>query len=156
MARVVDIVEELALPIVGKFQLELVDVEYVKEGKDWFLRVYIDRENGVDIETCGLVSEQLSDKLDEVDPIQHNYFLEVSSPGAERPLKNKKDFKQAIGKNIFLKTYEPIAGDKSFEGPLLQFDGEVVTMEITIKTRKKTVEIPYEKVAHARLAVSFN
>lgn len=156
MSRVVDVVEELVQPIIDQLQLELVDIEYVKEGKDWFLRVYIDEDNGVDIETCGVVSEQLSEKLDEVDPIPHNYFLEVSSPGAERPLKTEKDFKQAVGKNVFLKTYEPIDGEKTFEGPLLHFNGETITVEITIKTRKKAVEIPYEKVAHARLAVSFS
>ncbi len=73
-------------------QLELVEIEYVKEGKNWFLRLFIDKENGVDIEECGIVSEKLSEKLDEIDPIPHNYFLEVSSPGAERPLKKEEGF----------------------------------------------------------------
>ncbi|MDV2687347.1 ribosome maturation factor RimP, partial [Alkalihalophilus lindianensis] len=86
------------------------------------------------IEDCGLVSERLSEKLDDVDPIPHNYFLEVSSPGAERPLKKQKDFERAIGKNIFIKTYEPIDGEKSFEGTLLEFDGQFVKIEIKIKT----------------------
>lgn len=156
MSKVTEKVEELVTPILDELNLELVDIEYVKEGRDWFLRVFIDKETGVDIEECGLVSEQLSVKLDEVDPIPYNYFLEVSSPGAERPLKNEKDFEKAIGKNVFIKTYEPIDGEKTFEGTLTQFNGQIVSVEIKIKTRKKTVDIPYEKVANARLAVVFS
>jgi ribosome maturation factor RimP len=156
MSKVTEIVEELAGPIIQELGLELVEIEYVKEGKSWFLRVYIDKDNGVDIEDCGLVSERLSEKLDLVDPIPHNYFLEVSSPGAERPLKKDNDFEKAVGKNIFIKTYEPIDGEKGFEGTLLEFDGQLLKIEIKIKTRKKTVEIPYEKVANARLAINFS
>lgn len=156
MSKVTEVVEELAAPILAELGLELIEVEYVKEGKSWFLRVYIDKDTGVDIEECGLVSEKLSEKLDEIDPISHNYFLEVSSPGAERPLKKDKDFEKAIGKNIFLKTYEPIDGEKTFEGTLIHFDGSIVKIEVKIKTRKKMVEIPYEKVASARLAISFS
>jgi ribosome maturation factor RimP len=156
MSKVTEMVEELAAPITSELGLELVEVEYVKEGKNWFLRVYIDKDMGVDIEECGLVSEKLSEKLDEIDPIPHNYFLEVSSPGAERPLKKEKDFEKALGKNVFVKTYEPIDGEKTFEGILTRFDGNMVSIEAKIKTRKKMVEIPYEKVASARLAVSFS
>ncbi|MFE4074042.1 ribosome maturation factor RimP [Peribacillus sp. YIM B13477] len=153
--KVTEVVEELALPILEELQLELVEVEYVKEGKSWFLRVYIDKETGVDIDDCGNVSEKLSEKLDEVDPIPQNYFLEVSSPGAERPLKKEKDFLNAIGKNVYIKTYEPILDEKEFEGTLTSFDGEEVTIEVRIKTRKKTIVIPFEKVAKARLAITF-
>ena len=154
--KVKEIVEELALPILEDLKLELVDIEYVKEGKDWFLRIFIDSDGGVDIEVCGTVSEKLSEKLDEIDPIPYNYFLEVSSPGAERPLKKDADFEKSIGKQVYIKTYEPIDGEKVFEGQLTAFDGKTVTVTIMIKTRKKTVEIPYEKVANARLAVTFN
>jgi len=156
LSKVAETVSQLVTPILDDMGLELVDIEYVKEGRDWFLRVFIDKETGIDIEECGLVSERLSEKLDEVDPIVHNYFLEVSSPGAERPLKKDKDFEKAIGKNVFIKTYEPIDGEKQFEGILTHFDGITVTVEIKIKTRKKSVNIPYEKVAQARLAVSFS
>ncbi|MDR6124179.1 ribosome maturation factor RimP [Neobacillus drentensis] len=156
MSKVTEVVEELAAPIFQELSLELVDIEYVKEGKNWYLRVYIDKDTGVDIEDCGLVSERLSEKLDEVDPIPHNYFLEVSSPGAERPLKKEKDFEKAIGKNVFIKTYEPIDGEKGFEGKLLEFDGQHLKIEVKIKTRKKSIDIPYEKVASARLAVVFS
>lgn len=156
MSKVTEVVEELTQPILQELELELVEIEFVKEGKNWFLRVYIDKENGVDIEDCGTVSERLSEKLDELDPITQNYFLEVSSPGAERPLKKAKDFEKAIGKNVFIKTYEPIDGEKGFEGKLLDYDGQTVKVEIKIKTRKKVIEIPFEKVASARLAVIFS
>ncbi|MDQ0227569.1 ribosome maturation factor RimP [Metabacillus niabensis] len=154
--KVTDIVEQLVTPIVNDMNLELVDIEYVKEGSNWFLRVFIDSEKGVDIEECGIVSERLSEQLDETDPIQHNYFLEVSSPGAERPLKKEADFEKSIGKQVHIKTYEPIDGEKVFEGVLTAFDGQTITVTVTIKTRKKKIEIPYAKVAKARLAVTFN
>ncbi|MCE4048274.1 MULTISPECIES: ribosome maturation factor RimP [Bacillaceae] len=156
MSKVTGIVEEMVNPILEDLNLELVDIEYVKEGPNYFLRVFIDKDNGVDIDECAAVSEKLSEKLDELDPIPENYFLEVSSPGAERPLKKDKDFQKAIGKNVHIKTYEPIDNEKTFEGILTGFDGNVVTVEVKIKTRKKTIEIPYEKVAKARLAVSFS
>lgn len=156
MSKVTGIVEEMVNPILEDLSLELVDIEYVKEGPNYFLRVFIDKDNGVDIDECAAVSEKLGEKLDEVDPIPENYFLEVSSPGAERPLKKEKDFQRAIGKNVHIKTYEPIDNEKTFEGILAGFDGNVVTVEVKIKTRKKTIEIPYEKVAKARLAVSFS
>src|SRR5699024_6840124 len=94
MSHVIETTERLIEPILEKKKLELVDVEYVKEGPNWFLRVYINKEGGVDISECGEVSEELSKKLDEADPIKDAYFLEVSSPGVERPLKTKKDFER--------------------------------------------------------------
>lgn len=156
MSKVTEVVEELVTPILNENELELVDIEYVKEGKNWFLRVYIDKDNGIDIEECGIVSERLSEKLDAMDPIPHNYFLEVSSPGAERPLKKEKDYQKSIGKNVFIKTYEPIDGEKAFEGVLTDYNGETITVEMKIKTRKKTVVIPFDKIASARLAVTFS
>lgn len=153
--KITELTSELVTPIVEKLGLELVDVEFVKEGKNWFLRVYIDSTSGVDIEECGTVSEQLSEKLDELDPIEQPYFLEVSSPGVERPLKKPEDVKNAIGKNVNIKLYEPINGEKVYEGLLKDFDGETLFMEIRVKTQVKKVELPYKKVANARLAVVF-
>jgi ribosome maturation factor RimP len=153
--KVTDIIAELATPILDGLNLELVDVEFKKEGPNWFLRVFIDSDTGVDLEDCGKVSEQLSEKLDEVDPIPQAYFLEVSSPGAERPLKKARDIEKAIGKNVFVTTYEPVDGEKAFEGMLEAFDGETITIEVKIKTRKKSYDIPYDKVASARLAIIF-
>ncbi|WP_195258035.1 ribosome maturation factor RimP [Bacillus paralicheniformis] len=154
--KVIDTVSEMVQPILDNLQLELVDIEFVKEGPSWFLRMFIDSDDGVDIEECAKVSEALSEKLDEADPIKQNYFLEVSSPGAERPLKKEADFMKALGKNVYIKTYEPIEGNKEFEGELSAFDGENVEVAVMIKTRRKTINIPYDKVAKARLAVSFN
>lgn len=153
--KVTEVVEAFAQPIVEELNLELVDVEYVQEGQDWFLRVFIDSEKGVDIEECGAVSERLSEALDKEDPIPHLYFLDVSSPGAERPLKKEKDFQQAVGKQVAIKTYEPIDGEKMFEGKLLSYDGTTITLLLTIKTRKKEIQISMDKVANARLAVTF-
>jgi ribosome maturation factor RimP len=153
--KITELTTELVTPIIEKLGLELVDVEFVKEGKNWFLRVYIDSPKGIDIEECGTVSEQLSEKLDELDPIEQPYFLEVSSPGVERPLKKPEDVKNAIGKNVNVKLYEAFNGEKVFEGLLKDFDGETLYMEIKVKTQVKKVELPYKKVANARLAVVF-
>ncbi|MFX3624657.1 MAG: ribosome maturation factor RimP [Ectobacillus sp.] len=152
---VTEIVEKLAQPIVEELNLELVDVEYVKEGKDWFLRVFVDSETGIDIEECGMVSERLSEALDKADPIPHLYFLDVSSPGAERPLKKEEDFHKAVGKQIAIKTVDPSEGEQMYEGKLQAFDGTTLTLAVIIKTRKKEIQIPMEKVASARLAVTF-
>ena len=113
MSNITSKIEELVTPILQELTLELVEIEYLKEGQDWFLRVYIDTPSGrIDIEQCAQVSEKLSEKLDEEDPINENYFLEVSSPGAERPLKKEKDFEKAVGKYVYIKTYEPVNGDE--------------------------------------------
>ncbi|SES76155.1 ribosome maturation factor RimP [Oceanobacillus limi] len=153
-SQVIQTTEELVSPILADRNLELVDVEYVKEGQNWFLRVYIDKEGGVDITECGEVSEQLSEKLDEVDPIKDAYFLEVSSPGVERPLKTKEDIASNIDSNVYIKLYEPINGEKEYQGILKKFTNDIVTLEYKVKTQKKQVEIPYDKIAKARLAVS--
>ena len=156
MSKVPSLIEELAKPIVEELNLELVDVEFVKEGRNWFLRVYVDTpEGGIDIEQCAQVSERLSLLLDENDPITQNYYLEVSSPGAERPLKKDTDFEKAIGKFIYVKTYEPIKDMKEFQGYLTSYDQHTLVMEVRIKTRKITVTIEQEKIALARLAIDF-
>ncbi|GGA39452.1 ribosome maturation factor RimP [Paenibacillus physcomitrellae] len=144
-------VEEMILPYLEDNGFELVDVEYVKEGSNWFLRVFVDKEGGIDIDDCGRISEVLSEKLDKNDPIPAAYFLEVSSPGAERPLKKAEDVKKAVGKDVFVTTYEPVNGQKEFEGRLLSFEQE----ELLIQVGKKEYSIPYGKVASARLAIIF-
>lgn len=148
---VTEIVEELVTPILDEQQLELVDIEYKKEGSNWFLRVFIDKDGGIDIDDCGSVSEQLSKRLDAVDPIPTAYFLEVSSPGIERPLKKEKDLYWAVGKRINVTTKEPIEGAKDFEGSLIDFDGQW----LIIKEEKKNVKVPFAQVATARLAIVF-
>lgn len=157
MSKVPSVIEEYVTPILDELNLELVDIEFVREGRNWFLRVYIDTpEGGIDIDQCALVSEKLSVVLDEKDPIEQNYYLEVSSPGAERPLKKELDFQKAIGKFIHVKTYEPIKDMKEFEGYLTAYTEVGLEMEVRIKTRKINVFIEKDKIAKARLAIDFS
>jgi ribosome maturation factor RimP len=153
--RVTEIVEQLALPIAEASGVELVDVEYKKEGSHWYLRVYIDKPGGVDIDDCSRFSEALSERLDETDPIPGTYFLEVSSPGAERPLKKPADFERAVGRFVRVSLYEPVDGQKVHEGLLVRYDASGLALEQNVKGRVRLVEIPLDKVASARLAVQF-
>ncbi|OZB97839.1 ribosome maturation factor RimP [Paenibacillus sp. XY044] len=149
--KIKGIVEQMVQPYLDEHNFELVDVEYVKEGSNYFLRVFVDKEGGIDIDDCGMISEYLSQKLDENDPVPEAYFLEVSSPGAERPLKKKEDVTKAVGKDVFVTVYEQVDGQKEFEGRLLSFEDDV----LVISAGKKEYSIPYAKVASARLAIIF-
>jgi ribosome maturation factor RimP len=144
-------VEQMVMPYLEENGFELVDIEYVKEGSNWFLRVFVDKDGGIDIDDCGRISEYLSEKLDENDPIPSAYFLEVSSPGAERPLKKADDIVKAVGKDVFVTTYEPVNGLKEFEGRLLSFEND----ELIIEVGKQKHAVSYSKVASARLAIIF-
>lgn len=143
--------EQMLRPYLDSKGFELVDIEYVKEGSNWFLRVFVDKEGGIDIDDCGMISEYLSQKLDENDPVPTAYFLEVSSPGAERPLKKAADVAKAVGKDVYVTVYEAIDGMKEFEGRLESFENE----ELLVSVGKKQHAIPYSKVASARLAIIF-
>ncbi|MEF3352456.1 ribosome maturation factor RimP [Paenibacillus sp. GYB006] len=143
-------VEEMIKPYLEEHAFELVDVEYVKEGNNYFLRIYVDKEGGIDLDDCGQISEFVSTELDKNDPIPDAYFLEVSSPGAERPLKKSADVVKAVGKNVYVTTYEPIDGLKEFEGELLSFENEEM---VIASGKKKQHTVPYSKVASARLAI---
>ncbi|WP_405114075.1 ribosome maturation factor RimP [Paenibacillus sp. FSL K6-1217] len=150
-SKIKQTVEQLLGSYLEDNGFELVDVEYVKEGSNWFLRVFVDKEGGIDIDDCGSISEYISQKLDENDPFSEAYFLEVSSPGAERPLKKAADVAKAVGKDVYVTVYEPIQGLKEFEGRLLSFENE----ELLISAGKKQHVVPYAKVASARLAIIF-
>ncbi|WP_336772240.1 ribosome maturation factor RimP [Paenibacillus sp. MMO-58] len=150
-SKIKTVVEAMVTPFLNSNGFELVDIEYVKEGSNYFLRVFVDKEGGIDIDECGRISEFLSEELDKNDPVSDAYFLEVSSPGAERPLKKPEDVRKAVGKHVYITTYEPIDGSKEFEGQLTSFDGE----QATVKIGKKEHVIPYVKVASARLAIVF-
>ncbi|MCZ8535647.1 MULTISPECIES: ribosome maturation factor RimP [Paenisporosarcina] len=159
MSKILTEVEKLVTPIVEELNLELVDTEFVKEGRNWFLRIYVDTpQGGIDIEHCALVSERISEVLDAKDPIEQNYFLEVSSPGAERPLKKESDFERAVGQFIHVKTYELVNGlkEKEFEGFLTAYNENGLEMDVRIKTRKIKVQLAKEKIAFARLAINFS
>lgn len=150
-------VTEIVQPIVESNQFELVDIEFIKEGKNWFLRVYIDKPEGVDLEDCALISEKISEKMDKMDPdpIPQAYFLEVSSPGAERPLKKEEDYINAVGEYIHLSLYEPVDGEKIYEGTLKEVNDETLTLTIRIKTRVKDIEFNRKTIAKARRAIQF-
>ena len=157
MSRVVDEVRVVVQPIVDEQNLELVDMEFLKEGKNWFIRIYIDKPSGIDIEECALISEKVSEALDAIDPdpIPQAYFLEVSSPGAERPLKTEADMQNAIGKYVHLSFYQAIDGEKFYEGTLKEVNDDSVVLTIRIKTRTKDIEIERKQIANARLAIQF-
>ncbi|WP_129597011.1 ribosome maturation factor RimP [Anaerophilus nitritogenes] len=148
--RVVEIVEELILPFTNEKQIELVDVEFVKEGQNWFLRVYIDKLDGVSLDDCQMVSEFLSEKLDETDPIEQNYYLEVSSPGLDRPLKADKDFEKYKGRMIEIHLYEPIEGQKVIEAELVALENGHIHVKMN---KDQIISIPKEKAAKVKLAV---
>lgn len=121
--------EALILPIVEEHKFELVDVEYVKEGGNWYLRAYIDKPGGIAVDDCEVVSRALSDKLDVEDFIDDPYILEVSSPGLGRPLKKDKDFARSIGEEVEIRTYRPINQVKEFTGVLKDYDKDSVSIE---------------------------
>ena len=120
--------EEILLPIIERNGFELVDVEYVKEGGNWYLRAYIDKPGGINVDDCEMVSRELSDILDEKDFIDEAYILEVSSPGLGRPLKKEKDFARSIGEEVEIRTYRAVERQKEFVGILKRYDGETVTI----------------------------
>lgn len=157
MSNIVTMVSDMIQPLVEDLSYELVDVEYVKEGKNWFLRVYIDQPQGVTLEDCALVSEKVSERLDKItpDPFPHAYFLEVSSPGAERPIKTESDFQNAVEKYVHISLYEPTDGEKVYEGILKELTEETLTLTVKIKTRTKDIEFDRSKIAKARLAIQF-
>ncbi len=122
--------EELVLPLVEANHFELVDVEYVREAGTWYLRIYIDKEGGININDCELVSRAFSDILDKEDYIEDAYILEVSSPGLGRPLKKEKDFQRNLGEEVEVRTYKPINKQKEFVGLLDAWDQETVTLQL--------------------------
>ena len=128
--------EKLLAPIAEKFQVEIYDIEYVKEGNDYYLRAYIDKSEGVNIEDCEHVSRALSDALDEADFIPDAYVLEVSSPGLGRTLKKDKHFEKSIGQEVELKLFKPIDKCKEFAGTLESFDADSITVNIDGESRR--------------------
>lgn len=157
MSSVVEIVTDLVIPILDQYHFELVDVEFVKEGRSWYLRVYIDKPQGITIDECAMVSDQLSEQLDncDPDPIPQAYYLEVSSPGAERPLKKEKDYQRALGKYIQVSLYQQLNGSKVYQGTMTDLSVDQLTLQYQDKTRMKTIIIPRKQIAKARLAIKF-
>lgn len=149
MARIADQVAELARPAAEELGLELWDVEYVKEGGNRILRVYIDREEGISHSECQAMSERLDTLLDQADLIPESYYLEVSSPGAERPLRDDRDFERYKGKKVLLKTYAPVEGKKEWAGELLGKEDGV----IRIQGPKGEMRFSMDQVSKIRLTI---
>ena len=144
--------ETLILPIITKNNYELVDVEFVKEGSNWYLRAYVDKEGGFTVNDCEKVSREFSDLLDEEDFIEESYILEVSSPGLGRPLKKDKDFERSLGEEVEVKLYKAIEEQKEFSGTLDAYDEMTVTLGFE-NDIKKTFD--RKNIALIRLAVDF-
>lgn len=143
--------EKLLAPIVEANGFELVDVEYVKEVGEWYLRGYIDKPGGITVNDCEVVSRAFSDKLDEHDFIEESYIMEISSPGLDRPLKKDKDFERNMGKMVELRTYRPIEKQKEFCGVLAAYDGNSVTIEEDGESRT----FDKKEIALIRLYIEF-
>ena len=151
MSKITDLTAQLARPVVEANGCSLWDVEYVKEAGSWYLRVYIDKETGVSIDDCEAVSRVLSDLLDEADPIEGSYVLEVSSAGADRPLKKPAHFQQFLGAEVDVRLYRPLDGRKEYTGVLKGYDGG----DVTIETAGEARTFVKKDVAQVRLTVHF-
>jgi len=144
--------EKLLQPIIESNHFELVDVEYVKEAGNWYLRIYIDKEGGITVDDCEIVSRALSQQLDEKDFIEEAYILEVSSPGLGRALKKEKDFIRSIGKEVEIRTYKAIDKQKEFVGVLETYDKDSVTLCLA---ENNTMKFDRSDIALIRLAFDF-
>ena len=148
---IIEKVKEIILPYLEENQVSLFDIEYVFEDNENILRIYIDNEEGnMDLLTCVNISEGISKILDTNDPIDVPYSLEVSSPGAERPLRNIDEVKKAVGKYVYIET-----NDGAVYGTILSFEEEVLELEYLVKNIKKKVNINYNDIKYIRLAIKF-
>lgn len=144
--------EELIQPILDRNQFELVDVEYVKEGSDWYLRAYIDKEGGITVNDCADVAREMNVLLDEKDYVEGSYIFEVSSPGLGRPLKKEKDYVRSMGKKLEIRTYRAINHEKEFYGVLQAYDNTSVTI---LDEEEQPLTFDKKDIALIRLAFDF-
>ncbi len=149
--KVTELVEKLAKPVVEEKGCSLWDVEYVREGSEYFLRLYLDKEGGVDINDCEAVSRAMDPILDEADPIPGSYHFEVCSAGLERALKRPSDFERFLGSAITVKLYRPYNGLKEIPCLLKAYDEG----RITVEAGKETITFEKSQVALVRLRVEF-
>ena len=151
MKKVTELTAELAAPVIAEQGCELWDVEYVKEAGTWYLRLYIDKEGGLNISDCEAISRRVSDLLDEADPIEGSYTFEVSSAGAERPLKRPSDFERFMGSPIIVRLYKNKDGRKEFSGTLAGYDNGAVLLAVG----EETLRFEKTEIALVRLRVDF-
>lgn len=152
MKKITEIVRELAQPVAEENGCELWDVEYVREAGQWYLRLYLDKEGGVNILDCEAVSRKVSDLLDEADPIESSYMFEVSSAGAERALKRPGDFERFMGSTVLVKTYKPKDGRKEFAGTLAGYEDGAVLLDMGTG---EPLRFEKSEIALVRLRVEF-
>lgn len=143
---------QMAQAIANELEFELVDLEYIKEFGNYFLRVYIDKIGGVSTEDCEKMSKILSSQLDEKDPIEESYYLEVSSPGLDRPLKTDKDLKRNLEKDVEIKLYKPLDNKKKYEGKLVDYNENDIIIQ---NNQGDKITLPKEVVANVRLSIKF-
>lgn len=146
--------EAILEPIVKENGLSIYDVEYVKEGSDWYLRGYIEKEEGVNIKDCEVVSRAVSDILDKEDFIEDAYILEISSPGLGRALKKDKHFDKSIGEQVEIRLYKPVEKQKEFTGILDSYDKDSITLT-NVDDTVNTMRFERANVALVRLALDF-
>jgi len=154
--ELLDKIKEIVLPLIAQNDCYLDDIEYVKEKNDMYLRIFIEKNEGyLDMDTCVAVSELISAKLDEIDPIKDEYYLEVSSPGIEKPLKTLEQVQKSIGKYVYAKFKDPKAGLHEVEGYLVSIHDNELEFEYLVKNIKKRIVIDYDNIKFIRLAVKF-
>ena len=151
MKKITEVVWALAEPAVQAQGCRIWDVEYVREAGQWYLRLYLDKDGGVDILDCEAISRVVSDLLDEADPIEGSYVFEVGSAGAERPLKRPADFEQFMGADVLLKTYKPRDGRKEFAGKLAGYEDGAVSLTVG----SETLRFEKPEIALVRLRCDF-
>ncbi len=142
-------VREVVEPILESQGFELVDLEYQRESEGWVLRIYLDREGGVNLEDCAGVSHEVGATLEVKDLIPNAYILEVSSPGLTRPLKKPEDFNKFRNQMVKIKLYEPLEGRRNFKGTLLGLEGDRVRVEV----EQRVYELPLQRIAKANLEI---
>lgn len=158
LSKLIDLIIETIAPVIKERDDQLVDLEYVKEKSQHYLRIYVDREpNGIDIDEIADLSEMISAKLDQLDPdpLPDPYVLEVSSPGIERPIKTAADWQKAQGQYIHVGLYHKIGNQKSYEGTLVAYDETTIKLAIKVKTSRSELLIPRQAIANSRLAIEF-
>lgn len=148
-------IEKAIVPALNKLNLSLYELSYVHENNENYLRVYVDSNSTIDMDMVVEASHVISEILDDIDPIDSEYILEVASAGAEKELKSKDDVTNAISSYIFVKLYDPQQGIDAIEGYLKDFSNDLVTIEYLDKTRKKELEIAYDNIKLIRLAIKF-
>ncbi len=149
-------IKKLIQPILDNHDVYLDDIEYVNEKNEWYLRIFIEKNNDhLDMDTCVAVSEEISEKLDEADIITNEYYLEISSPGAEKPLKTLEKVQQSVGEYVYIQFKKPTQGMDAVYGTILSVDNETIEFQYLVKNIKKTCTLQYQDIAFIRLAVKF-